>query len=85
MQAMQPCARCEQELPDTFFDSPDSMYCKRCMKDITDIIRRKYSVIEAAHFRAQLRQSTRRLRQKLKTGSLNSETAKATASAGAGD
>jgi len=65
MQSMQPCARCEQELPEAFFEAEDSMFCKRCTAEVTEILRQKYSVIEAAHFRAKLRHSTGRLRRKM--------------------
>ncbi len=64
MQKMQPCARCEQELPEVFFDTASALFCKRCTHEINDILRRKYSIIEAAHFRAQLRQSSRRLKRR---------------------
>ncbi|MGB1287449.1 MAG: hypothetical protein ACPG7F_13000 [Aggregatilineales bacterium] len=67
MQQMKPCARCEQELPESFFDADDSMFCKKCTGEVTDIIRKKYSVIEAAHFRAGLRLSSRKLKDKMTT------------------
>jgi len=60
MQPLKPCGRCEQELPESFFETPDTMFCKRCMAEITDLLKQKYSIIEAAHFRAQLRHSSRR-------------------------
>jgi hypothetical protein len=65
MQALKPCARCEQELPEAFFEGKDAVFCKRCADDIQHILRRKYSVIEAAHFRAQLRLRSKQLKQKL--------------------
>ena len=65
MQALKPCARCEQELPEAFFEGKDAVFCKRCADDIQDILRRKYSVIEAAHFRAQLRLRSKEIKQKL--------------------
>jgi hypothetical protein len=65
MQALKPCARCEQELPESFFDAKDAMFCRRCDEEITTILRKKYSVIEAAHIRAQLRHSTRKLQEKM--------------------
>ena len=66
MTQLKPCARCEQELPLENFDYPEAFFCKPCMKEVTDIIRSKYSVIEAAHFRAQLRQKSKALHEKLK-------------------
>lgn len=65
MQPMKPCARCEQELPEAFFDDNESMFCKRCTNEVTEIIRQKYSIIEAAHFRAQLRLSSRKIKRKM--------------------
>lgn len=65
MQALKPCARCEQELPEAFFEGKDAVFCKHCADDIQDILRRKYSIIEAAHFRAQLRLRTKNIKQKL--------------------
>ena len=67
MQALKPCARCEQELPEAFFEGKDAVFCKHCADDIQAILRRKYSVIEAAHFRAQLRLRTKNIKQKLNT------------------
>ncbi len=64
MQKLLPCARCEQELPESAFNHPDDMYCKRCTREVTEIIKRKYSVIEAAHFRAKMRRA-RGQRQKV--------------------
>lgn len=63
MQKMQPCARCEQELPESFFHDDDAMFCKRCQAEVNDVLRKKYSVIEAAHIRAQLRRSYQELKQ----------------------
>jgi hypothetical protein len=65
MQALKPCARCEQELPESFFEARDAMFCKRCDEEITAILRKKFTIIEAAHIRAQLRHSTRKLQQKM--------------------
>jgi hypothetical protein len=65
MQALKPCARCEQELPEAFFEGKDAVFCKHCADDIQDILRRKYGIIEAAHFRAQLRLRTKNIKQKL--------------------
>jgi hypothetical protein len=67
MQPLKPCARCEQELPEAFFDSRDAMFCKRCNDEVNDILRSKYSIIEAAHFRAQMRLSTKRAQDRMKT------------------
>lgn len=80
MQAMRPCARCEQELPEAFYDTPDSHFCKRCSREVTELLRRKYTIIEAAHFRAQLRRRSRVLQQRL-TQSLPTQAA----ATGAGD
>lgn len=77
MQKMQPCARCEQELPESFFETEDSMFCKKCTGEVTEIIRKKYSVIEAAHFRAQLRRSSRKLKKKMTTSEIEAVTAAA--------
>ena len=65
MQPLKPCARCEQELPETFFDTNDAMFCKRCTEEVTQIIKKKYSVIEAAHFRAQLKLRSKSLTKKM--------------------
>ncbi len=65
MQPLKPCARCEQELPEAFFDREDSMFCTHCTAEINDILNKKYSIIEAAHFRAQIRRSGRQLEQRL--------------------
>lgn len=65
MQALKPCARCEQELPESFFEAKDAMFCKRCDEEVSAILRKKYNIIEAAHIRAQLRQSHRKLQQKM--------------------
>lgn len=65
MQSLQPCARCEQELPEAFFDSRNAVFCNRCSEEAHDILQRKYSVIEAAYFRAQLRHSSRQLQKRI--------------------
>ena len=75
MQALKPCARCEQELPESFFDAKDAMFCRRCDEEITTILRKKYSVIEAAHIRAQLRHSTRKLQEKMAVSNSTSKRA----------
>lgn len=59
MTELKPCMRCELELPLSAFDSPDSMFCKDCTEEIVEIIKTKYNAIEAALFRARLRQKTR--------------------------
>lgn len=65
MQEMKPCARCEQELPEAFFDAPNALFCKHCAAEVNELLTKKYNVIEAAHFRAQLRLSARKLKKKL--------------------
>ena len=69
MPELKPCVRCEQELPPAAFSHQENVYCKACMEEIVAIIRSKYSAIEAAHFRAKLRQRSRdamdELRRKL--------------------
>jgi len=65
VQRMQPCARCEQELPESRFHTPEAVFCKRCTEEINLALRKKYNIIKAAHFRAQLRHSTRVLQQQL--------------------
>jgi len=67
MQALKPCARCEQELPESFFPNKKAMFCKRCDEEINAILRKKYGIIEAAYFRAQLRRSSKKLKKKLQT------------------
>jgi cytidine deaminase len=65
MQKMQPCARCEQELPESFFPTRMMLcFCKRCQAEVNELLRKKYSVIEAAHIRAQLRRTYKQLRKK---------------------
>ena len=73
MQALKPCARCEQELPESFFEAKNAMFCKRCDEEITAILRKKYNVIEAAHIRAQLRHSSRKLQQKMTASTATSQ------------
>jgi len=51
--------RCESELPLSEFDSPDSIFCQDCTEEIVEIIKNKYNAIEAALFRARLRQKSR--------------------------
>jgi predicted amidophosphoribosyltransferase len=52
---MKPCSRCEQELPESSFFQHDDPYCKRCTREVNKIMEHKYSVIEAAYYRAKLR------------------------------
>ena len=66
MQQMKPCARCEQELPEAFFDSADSMFCKRCNEEVNRLLRKKYGIIQAAHFRAKLRYNSKLLKQRMR-------------------
>jgi hypothetical protein len=65
MQPLKPCARCEQELPEAFFEGKDAVFCKRCNESITELLRKKYSIIEAAHFRAQLRLRSKQLKKRM--------------------
>lgn len=65
MQPLKPCARCEQELPEAFFEGKDAVFCKRCTETINELLRKKYSIIEAAHFRAQLRLRSKQLKQRM--------------------
>lgn len=65
MQPLRPCARCEQELPEAFFDGDGTIFCKRCTEELTEIIRSKYNLIEAAYYRAQLRRSSKRLKDRM--------------------
>jgi len=55
-----PCSRCEQELPLSAFHAADADFCGDCSEEIIAIVRSKYSAIEAAHFRAQLRRRSRK-------------------------
>jgi len=66
MQKMQPCARCEQELPESFFADDDAMFCKRCQQEVNELLKKKYSIIEAAHVRAQLRKASRQFKRQYK-------------------
>ncbi len=77
MQALKPCARCEQEIPEAFFEGKDAVFCKRCAEEVNDILTKKYSVIEAAHFRAQLRLRSKNLKKKLDTQEYKAPTAAA--------
>lgn len=65
VQKLQPCARCEQELPEACFESPEAVFCRRCNEEANALLRKKYNLIKNAHLRAQLRYSTRQLQQKL--------------------
>ena len=71
MQPMRPCARCEQEFPEAFFEGKDAIFCNRCAEIANKILAEKYSVIEAAHFRAQLRFRSKHLQQKFTTQKTN--------------
>ena len=64
MPKLKPCARCEEELPLSAFDSPDAPFCQRCMDEVIEIARNKYGIIEAAHLRAQLRHRVKARLQK---------------------
>ncbi|MCA9882520.1 MAG: hypothetical protein KC546_19530 [Anaerolineae bacterium] len=64
MQPLRPCPHCEQELPEAAFHSDDAMFCKRCTREVQEIIRKKYGVIEAALFRAKLRKSARIMKKR---------------------
>ena len=55
VEPLRPCARCEEELPESAFVSPDSPFCNRCTEEVIEIARNKYGIIEAAHLRARLR------------------------------
>lgn len=65
MQPLKPCARCEQELPEAFFEGKDAVFCKRCNENINELLQKKYGIIEAAHFRAQLRLRSKQLRKRM--------------------
>lgn len=65
MQPLKPCARCEQELPEAFFEGQDAMFCKSCADEVNDLLRKKYNIIEAAHFRARLRLRSRQLKKRM--------------------
>lgn len=62
-----PCARCEEELPLSRFESLDAPFCRSCMEEAYAILRNKYSIIEAAVWRARLRRSTQKLHQHQKS------------------
>lgn len=59
MTELKPCMRCESELLLSEFESSDSIFCKDCTEEIVEIIKNKYNAIEAALFRARLRQKSR--------------------------
>jgi hypothetical protein len=52
-------------MPEACFHSPDAVFCKRCTEEVNKALRKKYNIIKAAHFRAQLRHSTRLLQKQL--------------------
>lgn len=58
--------RCERELSLSAFDSSHSMFCKECTEEIVDIIKNKYNAIEAALFRAKLRQRSKDVLEELR-------------------
>lgn len=66
MTELKPCVRCEQELPPAAFSDPENVFCKTCTEAIVDIVRHKYSAIEAAHFRAKLRRRSRDAMEELR-------------------
>lgn len=65
MQPLKPCARCEQELPEAYFEGKDAVFCKRCTENINELLQKKYSIIEAAHFRAKLRLRSKQLKTRM--------------------
>jgi hypothetical protein len=67
MQPLKPCAHCEQELPEAFFEGEDAVFCKRCAESINELLRKKYNIIEGALFRAQLRHRSKQLKQRMVT------------------
>ena len=71
MQPLRPCARCEQEMPEAFFEGKNAVFCNHCAAEVNEILSKKYSVIEAAHFRAQLRLSSKNVKKQLKTQAIN--------------
>ena len=66
MAELKPCMRCEQELPLSAYEHTDSIFCITCTEEVVDIIKNKYNAIEAALFRAKLRQRTRNLPEELR-------------------
>lgn len=71
MQPLKPCARCEQEIPEAFFEGKDAVFCNHCAAEVNEILSKKYSVIEAAHLRAQLRLSSKNVKKHLKSQAIN--------------
>lgn len=67
MSTLRPCGYCEEELPETAFDSPHAPFCKTCSHQLAEIARRKYGVVAAAYFRAQLRHQTKHLAERIKS------------------
>jgi len=63
---LKPCVRCEQELPPSAFSDPENVFCVDCTEEIVNIVRSKYSAIEAAHFRAKLRRRSRDAMEELR-------------------
>ena len=66
MTELKPCVRCEQELPPAAFSDPENVFCKDCTEEIVNIVRSKYSAIEAAHFRAKLRRRSKDAMEELR-------------------
>ena len=75
MQPLKPCARCEQEFPESFFDSKESVLCKRCNEEFNTILRKKYNIIETALLRAKLRRSHKNLTNRMKPARKKDEVA----------
>ena len=65
MQPLKPCAHCEQELPEAFFEGKDAVFCKSCNEKIKELLQKKYNIIESAHFRAQLRLRSKQLKKRM--------------------
>ena len=82
MQPLKPCARCEQELPEAYFEGKDAVFCKRCTEQINELLQKKYSIIEAAHFRAKLRLRSKQLKQRMASTGRHKESARPVAAAG---
>lgn len=66
MRTLRPCARCEEELPESAFESPKAAYCRHCAHEMDEMVRTRYHIIETAYFRAQLRRKTRDLKVRRK-------------------
>lgn len=77
MQQLKPCARCEQELPEAFFEGKAAVFCKRCAEEVNEILAKKYSIIEASHFRAKYRIRIKRAQRLTETQEARSPVAAA--------